>query len=58
MHEGGGLMAYFLLYLAGIVTGYLFWRYATAPQLLDAENEADYWKSQWLKLKSSDDADD
>ena len=45
-----------LFYVAGLFSGYLAWRFASAPQLWDAENEADYWRDQWLKLKSENDA--
>jgi hypothetical protein len=44
-----------LFYLAGLATGYVAWRISTAPRLWDAQTEADFWRNQWLKIKSRED---
>lgn len=44
-----------LFYLAGVVSGYLAWRMAFAPRLWDAEEEASYWRLEWLKVKGIND---
>lgn len=44
-----------VFYLAGVFTGYLAWRLASAPRMWDAEDEAHYWKKQWLAAKSEND---
>lgn len=45
-----------LFYLAGVATGYLAWRYSSAPRLWDAEDEARHWQKQWAVIKSENDA--
>jgi len=44
-----------LFYLAGVATGYLAWRLASAPKLWDAEEERDFWRKQWSALKNEND---
>lgn len=44
-----------VFYLAGLLTGYLAWRLASAPRMWDAEDEAYYWKKQWIAVKNEND---
>jgi len=44
-----------LFYIAGILTGYITWRIATAPYLWDAEEEAKFYKNEWIALKNKQD---
>lgn len=44
-----------LFYIAGILTGYITWRITTAPYLWDAEEEAKFYKKEWIALKNKQD---
>jgi|APGre2960657444_1045066.scaffolds.fasta_scaffold43316_1 hypothetical protein len=44
-----------LFFLAGILIGYVTFRLATAPHLWDAEEEAKFYKKQWILLKNKED---
>jgi hypothetical protein len=51
----GGVIMCLLFYLAGVFSGYITWRLVSAPYLWDAEEEAKYWKKEWVVVKRQND---
>jgi hypothetical protein len=46
---------YLLFYLVGTLTGYITCLIGTATSLWDAEEEAKFYKNQWIALKDKED---
>ena len=44
-----------LFYLVGVLTGYVTWRITNAPRIWDAEEEAEFYKKEWIALKNKQD---
>lgn len=41
-----------VFYICGVLTGYLAWRLTSAPRLWDSQEEARFWRTQWVAARS------